>query len=611
MRIFALSALAAVLLLSCKGGDVSGSPDAGSFDSGNGSNGDASIDAASATDGDAGRDARGAADGGNFDARGERDASLDGGNVDAARDRGTLPEGGNFDVVGEGGAANDGRSDAGLDGTVDAGAPLGTLIGDFIGVNGFIDDAPATLAAIGNVREYHNWSWCEGNGAATYPGYPANQNSFVLFNGFWDWDKYYADLKAKGVLAFPAIQGGTAWMNNGAIPPVPSGGDPLLPASYAAHADHLFQYAARYGEVQVADNLLKLAADQTRVSGLKALRYIEDFNEQDANWILPNGAPLFTPAQYAAMASADYDGHRGAMGLTFGVKSADPNMKLVMGGLAGSGSTLLAWEQSIAGYLDGMRTWSAANRGGSFPADVINLHYYAFGPDPFGTPNPRPAISPEAAKIEETMTLLRDYRNMHLPGKELWITEFGYDTDSLSRLRAPALGRNAAPVVQGQWLARTYLALLGAGFDRAFMFMLRDPCDVDVMECHVQFDTSGLTSAKGKWVPKPAYFFIATMRARLASFGFDGPLASGNANVRIAKFRDSKSSKRAFVLWASTSDDTVVPAFSLTVGAATKATLVTLADQQSNGVESGLPVVTGSVTLDVDESPRIVIVEGP
>jgi len=284
---------------------------------------------------------------------------------------------------------------------------------------------------------------------------------------------------------------------------------------------------------------------------------------------------------------------------------------MVMGGLAGSGSTIVSWEQSIESYLDGMRTWSAANRGGSFPADVINVHYYTFGPDPFGTPSPRPAISPEAAKLEETMALLRDYRNTQLPGKELWITEFGYDTDSLSRLRAPALGRNSAPVVQGQWLLRTYLALLAAGFDRAFMFMLRDPCDVDVTTCHVQFDTSGLTTAKGKWVPKPAYFFIATARARLASFGFDGPLPSGNANVRIAKFRDSKSTQRAFVLWAPTSNDTIVPAFSLTVGAATKATLVTLADQQLNGMESALPIQSGTVAVDVDESPRIVLVDGP
>jgi hypothetical protein len=562
MRILALRALAAALLLSCKGGAF-GEPSGG--DSGAG-----------------------------YD--NHRDVSPETGNGD--RDTGS----GNLD-----GSDVDARTDA----TPDAGAAVGTLIGDFIGVNGFIDDPVMTLAPIGNVREYHNWSWCEGNGDASYPGYPHNENSFVLFNGFWDWDKYYADLKSKGVLAFPAVQGGAAWMNDSAIPPVPSGANPLLPASYAAHADHLFQYAARYGKTKVADNLLKLAANQTRVSALNTLRYIEDFNEQDANWILPNGALLFTPAQYAAMASADYDGHQGALGATFGVKSADPNMKLVMGGLAGNGATIASWEKSIESYLDGIRTWSASNRGGTFPADVINLHWYAFGPDPFGTANPRPAVSPEAAKVEETMTLLRDYRNTQLSGKELWITEFGYDTDSLSRLRTPPIGKNSAPVVQGQWLVRTYLALLAAGFDRAFMFMLRDPCDVDATDCHVQFDTSGLATAKGKWVPKPAYFFIATLRARLASFGFDGPLTSGNANVRIAKFRDSKSSKRAFVIWAPTSNDTTVAAFSLTVGAGTKATLVTLADQQMNGVESALPISNSAVTIDVDESPRMVIVDGP
>jgi hypothetical protein len=74
-------------------------------------------------------------------------------------------------------------------------------MGDFIGVNAFIDDPTAKLVPIGNVREYHNWSWIEGNGATNYPGYPNNQDSFVLFSGTWNWDTYFASMQQAGLFA--------------------------------------------------------------------------------------------------------------------------------------------------------------------------------------------------------------------------------------------------------------------------------------------------------------------------------------------------------------------------------------------------------------------------
>ncbi|MEO7091806.1 MAG: hypothetical protein ABI175_01065, partial [Polyangiales bacterium] len=389
----------------------------------------------------------------------------------------------------------------GTDGALPDGAtppsPGGATMGEFMGVNALIADPIDKLAAIGNVREYHQWQWCEGNGDAAYPGYPNNKLSFSMWGGYWDFDAFYQGLNAKGVFGYPVIQGGVKFVNDGKVPSTAAGKTATDPAAYVAHADFLYQYAARYGRTKVDDKLLKLAADQKRLTGLGTLSYLEDFNEQDASWILPGGRLVFNADEYAAMASADYDGDQGKLGKTVGVKNADPTMKMVMGGLAGQGKTIVEWEKFIESYLDGIRTWSTAHRGGSFPADVINLHYYSFGPDGFGVPSPRPAVGPEEDKVRETMAMLKKYRDEKLPGKELWITEFGYDTDGSSNLRAPAIGKNSQMIVQGQWLVRYYLALLGAGFDRAFMFILDDPCDGT--DCHVQFGTSGLTNGKDRW----------------------------------------------------------------------------------------------------------------
>ena len=115
------------------------------------------------------------------------------------------------------GGAGDGRGDGGSKGK------LGPTMGAFVGVDAYIDDPAGFLPPLGNVREYHDWSWNEGNGSTTYPGYPNDQNSFILFGGTWDWDTYYADLKTAGVFGYPCIQGSVSWLNDAAVPPVPAG----------------------------------------------------------------------------------------------------------------------------------------------------------------------------------------------------------------------------------------------------------------------------------------------------------------------------------------------------------------------------------------------------
>ena len=89
---------------------------------------------------------------------------------------------------------------------------------------------------------------------------------------------------------------------------------------------------------------------------------VNAFIDDPLNLLIPLLAAGFTGDAFAAMASADYDGDQGRLGNNIGVKNADPNAKLVMGGLSGR---YPAWVGSITTYLDAMRTWSAAHRRGS------------------------------------------------------------------------------------------------------------------------------------------------------------------------------------------------------------------------------------------------------
>lgn len=521
-------------------------------------------------------------------------------------------------INGSGGTKGPGGTGSGGHGTGMAGmggqaVATGPLVGDFLGLNGFIDDNPAKLAAIGNVREYHDWTWNDGNGTAGYAGYPKNQLSFSLFSGSWDFDAYYLALDRAGVLPFPCIQGSVDYLGN-AMPPVAPGGDVTAPASYVAHASFLYQYAARYGATAVPTGNLELAADQSARTGLGLLRYYEDGNEPDANWVNADGSPVFSPAAAAAMSSADYDGDQGRLGATFGIKSADPNAKLVLAGLAGAGSSS-DWLTNITSYLDGMRSWAAAKRGGSFPADVINIHDYCFGPDAFGVANPRPGVAPEACGIAGAVAGVAAYRDQHLPGKEVWLTEFGYDTDPGSRLRAPAIGGADAQAVQGQWLVRSFLALIGSGVDRAFLFVSRDNCTGSASACPnnaVQFSTSGVLTQKGDEQPKTAWYYLATVRARLGSMRYAGTLPSGTTNLALARFYDAAMNKGAYVAWMTTSDGSSVSDYRLPLPAAVStATVVTLTAGSPTGTAATGAIVDHGVTLTVNETPVIVLVDGP
>jgi hypothetical protein len=268
-------------------------------------------------------------------------------------------------------------------------------------------------------------------------------------------------------------------------------------------------------------------------------------------------------------------------------------------GGARSGDT---WINSITKFVDAARAWSTANRAGSFPADVINVHYYSFGPGA-----PAPALSPEDDDVESKLAAVVSYRDKYLPGKPVWWTEFGYDTYANSPLHAPALGSSSAFIVQGQWLVREVLAALAAGVERATVFELDDTCTPPASACDTQFATSGLLASPGS-APKPSWYFLATFRARLQTMVYGGEPASGQTDVKIARFEDTTSVGGALVVWSPTSTANVHAGYSLALPAgATTVTAVALVDKQQNGTATPLMATGGAVTLDVTETPTIVL----
>ncbi len=475
----------------------------------------------------------------------------------------------------------------------------------FIGANVFVDDPIDKLKAVGFIREYHNWKWDEG-GAKTYDGYPRNKIKFAPSagaEGSWNFDNYYATIKAAGLEISPVIQGNVNWLQGGTN--FPFDDKPLDkpdaktddPNSYQAKAHHLFQFAARYGNTTVKQDKLTLDPSQHFKSGLGLVHYIEDWNEPNKYWL---GAKAeFRAQEYAAMASANYDGHDQTMAQgtkTFGAKQADPQMKFVMGGIAGVD---IKWIEEI-------RYWFENNRpDNAFIPDVINVHHYSWknGKNAQGG---GPAKSPEEDDFKGMMKAIVDYRDQHFPNVEVWISEFGWDTNPGSPLCPPPIVGNDTQETQAQWLVRAYLAFAAAGVDRAHMYMLRDINPASPK----WFTSSGLIGPKGDWTPKKSWYYVYTLKNSLTDMIYTGEETSSDPNVLIYKFKNVNDNSGAYVIWAKTKANYRVASYMLRLkGSPTKAKRVELTAGEINGTQTSLSIQANSVTTSISERPVIILVD--
>ncbi|NMM47224.1 hypothetical protein [Marinigracilibium pacificum] len=476
-----------------------------------------------------------------------------------------------------------------------------TALKNVIGTNSFIDVPHSTLSSISMIREYHQWDWMEGDRDKNYIGYPNNQNRFnpTLAGGGWNFDNYYETLFNNGKTVVPVMVGTTLWLTKEGpetLEKKPAQGNPADPESYKAHADHMFQFAARYGDNKVKTEFLKLHSSQSKVSGLGYLNYYENWNEPDKWWM--TNVEFFSPFEYSAMSSADYDGHESTLGNTLGIKNADPNSKLVMAGLA----TL------NLDYLISMKFWCDHNRTDKrFIWDVINFHHYS---NNGGVQHGKATsgISPEADSLYYKIKRISDYRNINLPTKELWITEFGYDTQSKGSQIAPQIGTMTSEQVQASWLIRSIIIGHWAGADKMFQFMLRDGNENSFQT----YQNSGLTSSKHTGYKKKAsWYFLSTVNYHVGDFYLSNVDVDPNTNLYTAKFVKEGSSTTILILWLGSSKDARMIVDLKTNRYYNPKNIiekkVQLMDEYTVGLELPINTNQDKTSIEVSETPIIVI----
>ncbi len=389
-------------------------------------------------------------------------------------------------------------------------------IGEMMGQCGFVAGGGGNctfeqLACSYVIREYHNVGWSYSTGS--FPGKAVSLANTTVGN----FDSAYKAYSEAGFLVIPCLQ----W-NESSSPArvydefegklsgtIASWEEKYLPSTYAAYADLIYQYAARYGSSKMGYLVENMITHSDATPGVEAgrgyIEWIELGNE-------PNGedAAGATPYQLAALTSAAYDGHQrtvlsnvynpNSFSYPFGGKTADPDIKLAIAGLAGVQDR----------YIMSMAYWMRANRtDGNIAMDAFNVHTY-FGK--YFTMNGQQIIvgvSPEEFGLVQSLTNLVQFRDKYYPDVEVWLTEFGWDTNQSYETMTSAHAYNTkdlngdgeisdyekvmrAREIQGMWLVRAYLLLSSAGVDKATMYMCEDTSNTDETTAIGKYGTCGI-----------------------------------------------------------------------------------------------------------------------
>lgn len=302
----------------------------------------------------------------------------------------------------------------------------------------------------------------------------------------------------------------------------------------------------------------------------------------------PDGLRL-SPPEYAALASAAYDGHRGALGPSTGVRGVAPGMAVIADGISGRTSRPQVWRDTTLDYLDGIRAWSVSQREGDFPADVVGLHLE------LRDPATHTSASPESSEVAALLRSVALWRDREAPGRELWVTRFGYDTHPGSALRPPDIPGVPSDLVHAQWTVRATLLLLAGGADRVFVGTWADE------EQGAEPGTSrGLRGPAPRHDPKPALRHLETLRRTVGELVVDGMIEDLPDSVWALRLAHPDG-RKAVVAWLGSQagavrNDVSIPGF---VG--TEVTVTPLDDV------SETRTMEAELRLDLSETPVVAV----
>jgi hypothetical protein len=177
--------------------------------------------------------------------------------------------------------------------------------------------------------------------------------------------------------------------------------------------------------------------------------------------------------------------------------------------------------------------------------DILNVHTYA---QLEGWPTWQRSFpeDPHLKNYLPDVLQLCEWRDHHAPGKEVWITEFGYD--SCTRSPDPKTEfkdwKGVTDAQQAQWIVRSWLVFSSLPVERAYQYFFNDE---DAPQVH---GSSGLTR---HFRPKPAFYAAAHLQRSLGDYRFKRILMERAGDAFVYEFSHGNDPKRLiWVAWSPT-----------------------------------------------------------
>ena len=277
-----------------------------------------------------------------------------------------------------------------------------------------------------------------------------------------------------------------------------------------------------------------------------------------------------------------------------GIRAGDPKLRIATCNVTtGKGDDYTKSVECVAGFS------------GLF--DVLNVHSYA---ELTGWPTWRRSF-PEDPKLPhhlQDVKLLCQWRDLHAPGKAVWITEFGYDSSTKPAAKTGDFAQwvGITDRQQAQWLVRSLLVFSAMPVERAYVYFFNDE---DQPSLHA---SSGLTR---HFQPKPSYHALSHLQRTLGEYRFQRSVTNEPGRLRVQEYQHGQqASKVVWAVWSPTGEGT---GFSATFDG-TPGKLVDV--QRMPFTATADPVAArpafnqshaGRVEIAVDETPLYLFFEKP
>ncbi len=217
-----------------------------------------------------------------------------------------------------------------------------------------------------------------------------------------------------------------------------------------------------------------------------------------------------------------------------GVREADPTMPIVtMSSHVGPSDT---YTRSLDVYKSMTDLF-----------DVISINTYA-QLEPYPTWRRSHPEDPRLTQMADIQNVV-NWRNQYAPGKQIWITEFGYDSTTKPNYTSGTFKDwvGVTDAQQAQYITRSFLAFSRMDVDRAYMFFFDD---ADEPSLHA---SSGLTR---NYVPKPSYYAMVHMQEKLGNYRFKEVVRELANDLYVYAFeQEGDADKLIWVVWSPTGTD--------------------------------------------------------